>query len=461
MPIVEELARTTRMPIRMYRQLRLAGVRTAEEMYAFIVAFPSLVYGEGRLPGVWRAGLDATRAPPRGIAFVDLFTDLSRRRAATLGARAPLLLNPLEVARETHFYATLGWARARCRPAFLAFAREYGTRPLSLATGAETPPDGPGAGRVIPMRALSSPLRRFWDAPTGRIIDYEVKFPPGMSFPDFAEHGGIPPTAGVGSGGGMEGWESPPISIAPLGNPVAVTLPAEALWRVRDQGTRGTCCAHAAVASAEHLLASITNTVEDLSEEYLFDVAAGLGATSTRMLTVQQALADAKKGVCKESLDPYVSNANALLSAPTPTAKADGKARRFRGTTTSWESAKAVYAVLKRGRVAAMSLPVFEDPNVPGSNNWNTDVGLLYGRVLGAPAGAVQSSSAHAVCTVRYADPNVNGGWFVFRNSWGAAWGQKHDPDGPTGEWRNGYGYVSAAYVDAMLIELMELRNRL
>ena len=108
-----------------------------------------------------------------------------------------------------------------------------------------------------------------------------------------------------------------------------------------------------------------------------------------------------------------------------------------------------------------MTLPVFKDP-LGTTDNWNTSVALAYGHVLNPPPLSA-ACGGHAVCITGFRpDPaEPNGGYFVFRNSWGSGWAQ--NAPAPAGSNRSfvapepGYGSISASYVESYLWELLQL----
>jgi hypothetical protein len=174
-------------------------------------------------------------------------------------------------------------------------------------------------------------------------------------------------------------------------------------------------------------------------------------------------------GVCAETFWPYNPQSIAGTfcqhghGGPSAPALADAGHNKFiplnyqafQGPGTG---AAAVLAALKRAHPVAVTLPVFGDPyDNTFPDNWSTASGITYGRVLDPPTISVVRSG-HAVCITGFEpDPmERQGGFFIFRNSWGTTWAasapttSSHSP-------APGYGYISATYVNNFLWELLEL----
>jgi C1A family cysteine protease len=242
-------------------------------------------------------------------------------------------------------------------------------------------------------------------------------------------------------------------------------------WPVRDQGQRGTCVAHAVTALREHLAFRETGQLPDLSEQFLF------WATKTRTADpmpnadgtwIRYAVEALKNdGACQESDWPYNGTpmfGNVTQSSPgVPTPTAISNAKSFQHTAATYASAvpgngaTRVLQELRSCRPVAVSLPVFADPLRPNGHNWNSPVGVLYGRVLDPPPTSVVVGG-HAVCITGFVrDPEEpSGGYFVIRNSWDRSWGKNLPAAGYHGP-EIGYGQVSATYLNQYLWELARL----
>lgn len=241
-------------------------------------------------------------------------------------------------------------------------------------------------------------------------------------------------------------------------------------WPVKDQGNRGTCVAFAVVACAEYMAGKGAPSSEQLSEQFLF------WATKTRTKDPQphgdgtflefasQALKSV--GTCIEPLWPYdgTSHPNNVThaapnTAPSALAQQDASARARAGT---WAlggkgAANKVRAHIQAGQPVAVTLPVFMDAGALTSN-WESDDAYRYGDVAYPLPTAVASAVGHAVCLCGFEpDPTeLNGGFFVIRNSWGSGWG--FDLPQPTYvATKPGYGQISASYIEDFLWEMFTL----
>jgi hypothetical protein len=242
-------------------------------------------------------------------------------------------------------------------------------------------------------------------------------------------------------------------------------------WPIKNQGSRGTCVAHALVASREHReLARGANPLHlDLSEQFLFWAAKNQpgepdpSSDATFLEFAHRALA--VEGVCREESWPYVPHVyegNVTHAGPeNPSAAARDEAIQYRAPASRYAvsgRAAELLQILSRGCVAAISLPVFCDRLTRTATNWDAPISVAYGEVLDPPPTAVVMAG-HAVCITGFApDPGESqGGYFVFRNSWGT---ERFGRRLPAAGWHGreaGYGQVSASYVDRFLWELCVL----
>lgn len=241
-------------------------------------------------------------------------------------------------------------------------------------------------------------------------------------------------------------------------------------WPVKDQGSRGTCVAFSMIACREHLAHS-SAALKDLSEQYLFWATKASTADpdpngdGTWIEFARDALNS--PGTCLSSLWPYVGTVMATVTQATaidPSASAHADAPKWshvaatyqRSTSMSGNAAKVVNTMNAAQRPAAISIPVFGNPHQPGSDNWNTGVGIAYGRVLDPPPTSVVVGG-HAVCFTGFVpDPTEpSGGWFILRNSWGTTvWANSLPSSAPYFAPERGYGQISASYVDKYLMEM-------
>jgi len=170
------------------------------------------------------------------------------------------------------------------------------------------------------------------------------------------------------------------------------------------------------------------------------------------------------EGLCERKhwlYDPNVIAGNQTHeSNATPSAAAKTDAQTWSHQAAVYDAMPAVGgyqavfdALQKHKRPVAITVPVFSDPAAPGSDNWNTRISVLTGRVF-EPVPSSVASGGHAVCVTGFV-PDANettGGWFVFRNSWGDNWASTPVDLARTPE--RGYGHISATYVDDYLWEL-------
>jgi hypothetical protein len=252
--------------------------------------------------------------------------------------------------------------------------------------------------------------------------------------------------------------------------PIDLRLPS---WPVRDQGQRGTGVAFAAAAIAEYKISTILQTSPHLSAEFLYWAIKTSSndpnpdADGTFLRFARNALEE--RGICEEGLCPYnpiitSMQPHALVSTPSQNAKLNAEANIFRATTYRRSpdvGAKTVLEILQLGRPVAISVPVFQDPvfvSSGGPTNWTTPVGWVYGRVFDPPL-RTEIIGSHTICVVGFEpDPDEPwGGHFIFRNSWGTAWGSACPSKDNGRSPEPGYGYISGTYVDRHTWELLDL----
>lgn len=274
--------------------------------------------------------------------------------------------------------------------------------------------------------------------------------PPGVPY-GLQSAAGLPPAAP---------GASPPSAAA-----IDLRLP---LWPVRDQGQRGTCVAFGATACVEQFGTTPSGSTPDDAEQFLYWAIKDHSAdpNKSRDGTWLQFARDMfiTDGICDETLCPYVGTPAVPVKGPTPTAGAVANARARTHTASTYlprptNAATQVHLLLQRGWTVAISLPVFQDPALPnGPNNWTTAVGWAYGRILNPPLRSVVVGG-HCVCVTGFVpDPaEDNGGYFIIRNSWGAAWANLAPSPGNSHAPEPGYGEVSASYVDMYCWELLQL----
>lgn len=235
-------------------------------------------------------------------------------------------------------------------------------------------------------------------------------------------------------------------------------------WPVRNQENRGTCVAFAAAALYEYYLCRTNEESSDLSEQFLYWAIKHhrLDPYPNKDGSYFESALDAlaKHGICSEADWPYDGRKlNPVSHQPAPNAAIQNAANRVYKSGTSGHAhtqnsgkAKIVKNLLTEFGAVGISLPTFVNP-ITKDNNWMTRETSAYGSVRN-PGSAWVADGGHAVCCIGFVpDPEeLNGGYFVIRNSWGYNFGQllpHPDHFGP----EVGYGSVSATYVDKYLWE--------
>lgn len=248
-------------------------------------------------------------------------------------------------------------------------------------------------------------------------------------------------------------------------------------WTLRDQGADGTCVGFAAVAAAERVLVRPGRRLPRLSAIFLYRrmrmlaqkqpsplfMPLGFDQGATKLGAAQAVLQ--REGVPSEASWP---DGMALDADPPDTVRA--RARKI-APVDYWDLgtakrppavARAVLDLLKQGRPVAVSLPVFLPPGSPpgSADNWWQAPVVSDGFVQDPPPEWSSAGAGHAVCILGFrpdANPALEGGWFVFRNSLGARWATDAPDDSvadPVVPGR-GYGAISARYVDRLVWEIM------
>lgn len=222
--------------------------------------------------------------------------------------------------------------------------------------------------------------------------------------------------------------------------PPAVNLIPQ-LPPVRHQGLRGTCVAHAALAAYEHKL-FMTGAAQDMSEQFLYwncKRSDGIPHTEGTWLAIALPLLQ-RDGVCSELSWPYVSVAIIGNEGQGPAMQGSQLAAlAFR--IPGFKQLSPTYvpdlkAELAAARCVAFSIPVF--------NSWLRNSWVAKAGDIPMPIPNEIRAGGHAMCLVGYVDlpgqPELGGGRFIVRNSWGNTWGIKS----PYG---SGYGTIPYAYL--------------
>ena len=235
-----------------------------------------------------------------------------------------------------------------------------------------------------------------------------------------------------------------------IGAAVAMALPAAApsvnhlpaMPPVRHQGDRGTCVAHAALAAYEHYLA-VNGSGTDMSEQFLYwncKQNDGIPTTTGTWLRVAFPLLH-RDGVCPEDAWPYDSRilpGNEAHDPPPPGARRAALGYRAGNQPTMLppNSVSDIRNALFGGRCVAFSVPVY--------NSWWASMEVRRTGDITNPLPGEAPSGGHAMCLVGYVDmpdrPEIGGGRFILRNSWGSLWGGQS-------AYGAGNGTISYSYV--------------
>jgi hypothetical protein len=216
---------------------------------------------------------------------------------------------------------------------------------------------------------------------------------------------------------------------------------------VRDQGNRGTCVAFASIAAYEQSLFKV-GAGHDLSEQFLYwncKANDGIPTTSGTFLGIAFPLLK-RDGCCLETAWPYVSNpviGNEGQGPPTSGSQFGALTFRLPAFRTIPASSVSDYRMeLLGGHTVAFSIPVF--------NSWYRSPAVAYSGNLTMPIPGEVRVGGHAMCIVGCIDqpdqPQIGGGRFILRNSWGSRWGI-NSPHGI------GYGTIPYAYVARFGVE--------
>ena len=206
---------------------------------------------------------------------------------------------------------------------------------------------------------------------------------------------------------------------------------------VRDQGNRGTCVAHAAVAVREFLVGNRGDP--DLSEQFVYWACKQRDGNPESGGTYIKFAMDVLKtlGVCTESVWPYSRYpvANNEGQGPPP-ADAVAHARSFQVTTVQELNGRCVDTLkrmLAKGQPIAFDVPVFRYLERP----YFYRVGDFRLCLPGEPI-----AGGHAMCMVGYIDDTdvPGGGIFLAENSWGPGFGAN-------GEVAPGYCRIPYEYI--------------
>ena len=220
--------------------------------------------------------------------------------------------------------------------------------------------------------------------------------------------------------------------------PVSHSL-LEMLPPVRNQGSRGTCVAHAVIAVREQLEIAAGSPPEmNLSEQYVYwwcKTHDGIPKVSGTYVSMGMRCLN-ETGAPWEETWPYVSRETGDQGQgppPPEAANGDPAFRTLRSQQFNRTDITGIKTCLSEGRVVAFSIPVFD--------SWYASSATSRWGKITLPLPNESSDGGHAMALVGYQDdPEApGGGYFLVRNSW--------QPWSWDGVWQEGYGYISYAYI--------------
>ncbi len=248
-------------------------------------------------------------------------------------------------------------------------------------------------------------------------------------------------------------------------------------WTLRDQGADGTCVGFAAAAAAERVLAPPGQRPPRLSAIFLYRRMRKLAERDPKPLFMPLGfdqgatkLGAAQAVMQQEGVPPEADWPDESALDADPPAEVVARARKV-APVAYWDLgtarrppniARAILDLLKEGRPVAVSLPVFLPPGSPpgSTDNWWLASVVADGFVQDPPPDWPAAGAGHAVCILGFRpdpDRDLDGGWFIFRNSLGARWAT----DAPDDSVRDpvvpgrGYGAISARYIERAVWEIM------
>ena len=244
--------------------------------------------------------------------------------------------------------------------------------------------------------------------------------------------------------------------------PSTVNLAANAT-PVKNQGMRGTCVAHAAVAclEAEYIKAGKATPSLDLSEQYIYWACKNIDGAPKQEGTfleyaveaMLEGVPDEKMagGVCTERHWPYnkVPVPHNESQGPPPPAARNALTKnppRYRAQKYSrlkHNSIRALKEALARGHCVGLSVYTY--------HFWTDDFAWREG-IISLPL-EIEPDGAHAICLVGYNDDDAThrDGYFLFKNSWDTTWG--YGRMGDTGYGSLPYRYVLKEAIEAYTVE--------
>jgi hypothetical protein len=226
---------------------------------------------------------------------------------------------------------------------------------------------------------------------------------------------------------------------------------------IRSQGSRSTCSAFSSIAALEHNLrkhappfGTVLLDLTDCSESWLYfrcKTADGNNAPGTLVSTAYKSLLN--DGTVPEVHWPYQPDQPPIEhGGPPPFLPEAGlltigtQTRIKEGRALSGKSVADFRAAIDDERAVTFWVPVYDSWT---KNPW----AALLGQIT-MPVPNETANQAHAMCVVGYLDqpefPEIGGGRFIVRNSWGTEWGLLN-PWSASVNLPAGYGTIPYAYI--------------
>lgn len=230
--------------------------------------------------------------------------------------------------------------------------------------------------------------------------------------------GALPPSPAIEAEMAQMAMHSAAVAAPPVGLPPSVNH-ALSMSPVRNQGSRGTCVAHA-MGAVHEFYRRKSGTPQDYSEQFLYHrtklIDGAPGACGTWQVKAAQVLNSA--GQARESIWAYNPALPCNNNGVEPgTAAADAAAHRLQTIVLNPKDVGAIKAALANGSVVGFSVPCY--------SSWlNSAVTRNTGRIT-MRLGGEPVNGGHAMCAIGYQDDanSPGGGFFILRNSWGTGWG--------------------------------------
>jgi papain like protease len=220
---------------------------------------------------------------------------------------------------------------------------------------------------------------------------------------------------------------------------------------IRNQQFRGTCVAHAVVAALEYWLNS-SGSYQDMSEQFLYWNCKNNDGAPTQPGTWIRVAAPLvqRDGVCPEAVWPYNPNPIPGNEAQNPVPMgAQRQALPYRVPVVTALPATSISdykTALASQRWVPFSIPVY--------NSWYQSSQVRLTGDITNPIPGETRVGGHAMCIVGCIDqpdrPELGGGRFILRNSWGTGWGQ-------TSPYGSGYGTIPYIYIQRFGMEAYTL----